>query len=554
MSVSQSIGSALDIPITGKNSVIYAAKRILSRPGLEAHVYLAGANGELVNTFPSGNYILSDGSTGFAAVDGPVGLVLDGMGTSSTVVSIGSTSAGAFASGASITGLGTNVSVTQGRAYQFTYTITACVGQLSTGLGVGSGTAQALNFTGTVSETLFASSTATVFVGLWARGAGITSVTGSVTVTEVTGIHATQATTAKKPTERRGLLNLLTYSQDFTNAAWTKTNVTISGNKLVETVAAGTHNIAETQTTTSGATYTIAVECSAAERNYIGVYAGTPAQGVIFNLTTGAYFGNLVGAPTSYSIAPTGTGTYLCVINYTATGAASAPSVYVCDGTGAFSYTGVATNGINVAKVGHFTGTLTAAQILDSGGIPLTTAAAASNASAGRYSWSFDGGDSLALGSVPFQMADDHAVIAAAKSDTIDGTYYSQGNTADNAPMFTLGISSTQMRAFWRDNVAAQVQLTTPYTNSTAQVVSARKVTNTRVLRVNGAQLATDTTALGTTTFNQAKVGVQGRVADAVYLTGNISIVIAIKGTLSDADMLTLERFAASTLPNAPSF
>ena len=59
------------------NSIQNAALGILRRYGTNAHVYLPGANGVAISGLSSGNYTLSDGSTGYSAVDGTAGLVLD---------------------------------------------------------------------------------------------------------------------------------------------------------------------------------------------------------------------------------------------------------------------------------------------------------------------------------------------------------------------------------------------------------------------------------------------------------------------------------------------
>jgi hypothetical protein len=98
------------------------------------------------------------------------------------------------------------------------------------------------------------------------------------------------------------------------------------------------------------------------------------------------------------------------------------------------------------------------------------------------------------------------------------------------------------------------VQLnSTGNTISTPLVASARKVGNVKVLRVNGVQAATDSTVMGATTVTTAAIGFNPQGASEFH-NGTISVEIIVKGTLSDADMLVLERFAALTLPNAPSF
>jgi hypothetical protein len=219
-----------------------------------------------------------------------------------------------------------------------------------------------------------------------------------------------------------------------------------------------------------------------------------------------------------------------------------------------FKILSASTCDVTIARIGLFTGTLTAAQILAEGGIPLTTAAAASNTVAGRYSSQYSGAQSLALGSVPFQMSDDHCVIAGAA--TADGsTIFMIGSTASNAPQINLDISAGAFRALWKDDTSVSSTLgLSGFVASAANVLSLRSTSGIRVLRRNGTPSSTSATVLGAATFNSAVIGVQRRITDSNFLTGSLGPVILIKGTVSDADILTLERFVANLTPNGPSF
>jgi phosphotransferase system HPr-like phosphotransfer protein len=157
--------------------------------------------------------------------------------------------------------------------------------------------------------------------------------------------------------------NLVTYSQDYTNAAWTKAAVTATASgatapdststaiTILETVATGTHNFALTTalTTSSGALYTISVYVKANGRNYCAIYeGGSSAKGKFFNITAGgggSVLGNLIGAPVSATLTYVGNDWYRASIVVTA-GGTIVPSVYLStDGT-TFSYAGNASLGI----------------------------------------------------------------------------------------------------------------------------------------------------------------------------------------------------------------
>lgn len=180
--------------------------------------------------------------------------------------------------------------------------------------------------------------------------------------------------------------------------------------------------------------------------------------------------------------------------------------------------------------------------------IPTTTAAASS--SSGNYYWQFDGSnDSLALSSVPFVATDDLCVVLAARTNE-------QAATARTAFGFS-GAAGQRMAmiynesGYWYlrfvDDAAATyaIQTTTQLSAGSIRVVSARKSSNVRILRLNGAQEATSNTPVGTTTVTGGSIGARDAASAAPYL-GSIYPVIAIKGTISDADLLVLERWVGS--------
>ena len=210
-----------------------------------------------------------------------------------------------------------------------------------------------------------------------------------------------------------------------------------------------------------------------------------------------------------------------------------------------------------VSSFGLFKGTWTAAQILAEGGIPTTTTTAASNPSAGKYWWSFDGGnDSLAVASVPYQVTDDHCVTLVARRETLTSfrDVFSVGG-ATSTPFLTLletDNGTTTVYAAWRSDAAVAVTLTSTWAAGEVAVWTMRQVGNTRVLRKNGVQVATNTTALGTTTVTQTGIGIA--FGGATYFNGAIGWVVPLKATMSDADCLTVERLVSSQFPNGPVF
>jgi hypothetical protein len=155
--------------------------------------------------------------------------------------------------------------------------------------------------------------------------------------------------------------NLLTYSEQFDNAAWSKTNTTVTANataspdgtanadKLVEDTATSTHSTTSpTVSLTAGTAYTTTVYVKAAERSWIALQYDSGAFGTsptsYFNIGTGTVGSTFNGA--THSIRNVGNGWYRCSITATAT--VSTPStarIYLATGDNAASYTGNGTSG-----------------------------------------------------------------------------------------------------------------------------------------------------------------------------------------------------------------
>ena len=487
-----------------------AAIAFLRALGTSAHVWLPGANGTTVASLPSNNYLLSDGSTGYSTVDGVDGLTLDGMGelgselvTNGTFDSdvVGWTAVAAnftYSAGRAILA---NTSASNAEAYQAITTVVGKTYKVSAYMELG------------------VNAIVPRIAAMTTYGGGVLALVEALAGAGVYNFYFVATTTTTYIGLFTNSTNATTtdYYDNISCKEYTGTHLTQATSANKPLVRRGMLN----KLLNSATPATQSVTCIAAP--YTLALYGT---GNVVLSGTGA--GTLTGTGASD----------LVVLNFTPT-------------AGSVTFTKAGT----VSSFGLFTGTWTAAQILAEGGIPTTTATAASNPTGGKYWWSFDGSnDSLALGSVPFQMADDFAIIVGFMSNSANGALMSIGSNVSDTQLITLDVSSGSHRVFLRDDAAVAVNLMSAYTTGTVAVQSARKVGNTKVLRANGTQLATSSTAQGAMTLTTSKVGVQTRIADANYLSGSISIVIVVKGTLTDAELLLLERFAASVTPGAPVF
>lgn len=159
--------------------------------------------------------------------------------------------------------------------------------------------------------------------------------------------------------------NLVTYSEQFDNAAWTKTGASVTANtavspdgtvtadSLIEDATLNAHRVSQTISVTSGVTYTISVFAKASTRTFVQLFFNSTEFGVNafanFNLSTGVL--GTVGSASTAVITSVGNGWYRCSMTApaTATGAASSGLIQIVTSSTAArneNYTGDGTSGL----------------------------------------------------------------------------------------------------------------------------------------------------------------------------------------------------------------
>ena len=147
--------------------------------------------------------------------------------------------------------------------------------------------------------------------------------------------------------------NLVTYSEQFDNATWSKSNATVTANaavspdgtnsadRLIPTAAAIDGRIIQAFTGSAGATYTLSVYGKADAFSNIRLYSddsGSNSASVSYNLATGvvstAASTNGTWASVSSTIADAGNGWYRVTLTWTATGSAPTRVAIWCRDTG----------------------------------------------------------------------------------------------------------------------------------------------------------------------------------------------------------------------------
>lgn len=425
--------------------------------------------GYTYGTPPARNFFDSSGTDiidGVTQMDNPVGLALDATGTSGpelftgaylTGTSTTATYAGAEATvtfGGHITSSGANWLYTPAPVVSAGAFVTVAFdaqwvsgGDLQSGCGWTLG----LTITAAANGGVKRRYVTTVAAGFLASppatfGSPVAGAVWKITVISIkqtTGSHANQGAVGSKPALRKGPLNQLLWSGDFSNAVWTKLGATAdtgqtdplggtSAVKLVETAVNNGHYFLQSAVNSFG-TASSAWIVKPAGRTKIRIRSEAPQAGSLatnFDLANGT-----IQAGTG-SIAAIGNGFYLCVATTTVngTGAMGYHLMQTVSDAWAEAYMGDGTSGVIVYRAGLYQGTVTAQQIIDAGGIPLTTTAPASSARGSAW-WQFDTaapGDYLGMGIQTGETGWIAAAVTFGAAATANETIFANGAGSAN--------------------------------------------------------------------------------------------------------------------------
>jgi hypothetical protein len=338
--------------------------------------------------------------------------------------------------------------------------------------------------------------------------------------------------------------NLLTYSEDFSNAVWTKLRATVTANSttspdgtatadtLLDTAVAGTHIAIQTITKAASAiTYAASVWVKADVRNQGELRMSDQAGNGVrctFNLTTGA-----VGAATSFGagftavtsqITAFANGWYLVVLVATSNTATTlGHEVYVADASGNTSYTGTGA-GIFIwgaqLEAGAFATSYiptVASQVTRSADVAsVNTLSPWYNATEGTL---YVEGSTLAL-------ASSHRIIAAFSDNTVSNTFelYRQANSA------TSRLYMAASGVLQADLLFASVF----NAGTNAKIAAAYKV-NDVAMTANAAAVQTDVTAT-VPVFTALGIGTRG-TPGALIWGGHIRRITYYPRRLSNAEL-----------------
>lgn len=504
----------------------------------------------------------SDGTTGWVAGYGVTSSTFTASGGVATLTQAGADVTPRYVS--TITGL------TIGRTYRVECEITATSGAgdryvIFTSVSGGTGGVASPATTSAKYISIYSVATATtmyVAVNNNNAGAGSTTSFDNISVKEVPGNHAFQSTSASRPA-LSGKYSLLTYSEDLSNAAWTKNlcsvGSTVTG-PFPDTTAQlvipdGTssvnHRVAQTVTTTV-ADYVASVYVKAGGYNYVKLARPDDTTGVNFDLTgDGSVLAGSGGAleklsdgwfrlSVTYSQADTSGGIWVGVFS------TSAFSTFVGDGTSGVYIWGadlrVANDGIALPDYQRVVDALT----YDTTGFPLYL--------------SCDGFDDwMATNSIDFSASDKMFVAAGVRklSDAARGIIVESGINVGGVEDGTFLIdgpgltpASDSFRFVSRGTFAAPTTAGAAYPAPISSVVAGLGDISgdSAVLRVNGVEVASDTTDQGTGNFGNYPLYLFRRAGTTYPFTGRFYNLVVRGGALpSEAQVAQVETYLNKT-------
>jgi len=488
-------------------------------------------DGSLYLPSPSTCYQNSAGTTQ-GAVDQPVGLMLDSMGVlGAELLPSFSLLSGWAVSNATIVDEDTLLTPSAGGVWKDVFTAGRTYKLVVSGDSTGGvefrtwdGTTQTVWLAGFGSAII---TVPTAQTRLYIRNsvAGTTNI-DNISVREITGNHATQATAGFRPILRGAVKNLVAWSEDLTNAAWGKAAITVAGS--VVTATNPLHALYQVFTVVPGITYTYQFKSkrgSMSNQKYS-----------VYNVT-GAV--DIIPATSYYSQLNSVTDTVVSV-TFTAPAGCTSVQIYPLRDSEVVGDCTITENQVEIGSVANPY-------------VPTTTAPASS--SYGPYWLDFDGvDDRLQLASVPYQQADSGFVIASSRLEAVTASVQSIVTVSSTAVYNALvnNISYTNTTGYpamsSRDDAGVLVNnIGTVSGLGVNSVLTSRAVADNRSLRVGGINVSSTSTVLGaTTSLNRATIGALTRATTDSFLRGGIYSIALGKGAITDAQLLQLEKYAGS--------
>ena len=332
--------------------------------------------------------------------------------------------------------------------------------------------------------------------------------------------------------------NLLTYSEQFDNAAWTKTRSSISANattapdgtvtadKLVEDATASNSHYSYQGVTLTAVAHTYSVYLKAAERTWAKVVLTTGSSGAYFNLSAGTV-GTVDGGYTA-AITPVGNGWFRCSITVTTTVATWYAQINCATADATASYTGDGTSGLYIWGAQLEAGAFATSYVPTTSAQVTRAADAASMTGANFSSWYRQDEGTFGVSSVV--RSDSSASIFPRMLETSDGTtsncFSIYSRTIDDTYRFSATVASA--------NVDSQIA---SVTYGSSKVIAAAYSASNSAASISGASVVTNASTV-IPAVNNMTIGAQ--IGGAQVLNGHISRIVYYPQRLANATLQAL--------------
>ena len=373
----------------------------------------------------------------------------------------------------------------------------------------------------------------------------------NISVRELPGAHASQATAASRPTLSQRV-NLLTKTESFDDAVWVKDGSTIAANSttapdgtltadtLIESATTAAHRAY--QAITSIANCTKSVIAKKKERSWVRIEGTTSSA--YFNLDTGVV--GAVGAGLTASITSLGDGWYKCSASVAVASTFFVIGVASADNTP--SYTGDGTSGIYI-----WGASLVPA---DQASLPYQRVNTATDYDASsvfpRYLRMDGVDDSMSTASIDFTATDKMTVVAGVRklSDAAAGMVVelSAAASLSNGAFYVAAPDSAGTYGFGLRGTASISRSPSTYTQPITNVLSASfdiaqsTAATELTMRVNatvpGTIAASGSADAGTGNFGNYPLYIGSRAGTSVPFNGQLYSLV-IRGASSTAAQIT---------------
>jgi hypothetical protein len=332
--------------------------------------------------------------------------------------------------------------------------------------------------------------------------------------------------------------NLITYSEDFSDASWTKSGASVTsgfvspdGNdnafKLVE--GTSSNQFIRTSHTVTTGNNTISIFVKADERDWILLWDGFSSKGRYFDVKNGNIGGFRSSAPDSSSIDNIGNGWFRCSMTVNSVSTNLQNQIYLADGDGSFSYTGNGTSGVYIWGAQLEAGSYPTSYLKTEGSAVTRSADAANGAEA-----TFNDSEGVLMAEIS----------ALANDGTYRGISVSDGNISNWVLIYINNVSN-QLRVNLASGGSVQANLIQNVTDVTIpNKVAIRYSLNNVSFWLNGIKVLEDLTTITMPVgLNKLSFDSTGTGLEKFY--GNTKQIQYYDTALSDSELEALTSYSS---------